>query len=163
VGTDAARFFYVMRSHEQHLDFDLELAKKQSADNPVYYVQYAHARICRVFERLSERGLSAFNADLGLANLALLSEARELDLMTALNRFSEIINNAAQLRAPHIVANYVRDLAALLHSVYDSPPRLEILCADDALRNARLCLMAATRQVIKNALALLGVGAPESM
>jgi arginyl-tRNA synthetase len=163
VGTDAARFFYVMRSHEQHLDFDLELAKKQSADNPVYYVQYAHARICRVFERLVERGLGAFDPSLGIANLHLLSEAREMDLMSALNRFSEVLNNAALTRSPHILANYVRDLAAQLHGVYDSPPRLEILGPEAELRNARLCLMAATRQVLKNALALLGVNAPESM
>ncbi len=163
VGTDAARFFYVMRSHEQHLDFDLELAKKQSSDNPVYYVQYAHARICRVFERLVERGLGEFDAALGVANLGLLSEARELSLIAAIGRYSEVINSAANTRSPHIIANYVRDLAAQLHGVYDSPPRLEILCADPELRNARLALMAATRQVLKNGLALLGVGAPDSM
>ncbi len=163
VGTDAARFFYVMRSHEQHLDFDLALAKKQSADNPVYYVQYAHARICRVFERLNDRGLSPFDVALGVASLALLVEARELSLIAAIGRFSEVINSAANARAPHILANYVRDLAAQLHGVYDSPPRLEILTSDAALRNARLALMAATRQVLKNALALLGVSAPDSM
>ena len=163
VGTDAARFFYVMRSHEQHLDFDMELAKKQSSDNPVYYVQYAHARICRVFERLTERGLGAFDAALGVANLGLLSEARELSLIAAIGRFSEVINSAANTRSPHVIANYVRDLAAQLHSVYDSPPRLEILCSDAGLRNARLALMAATRQVLKNGLALLGVAAPDSM
>ena len=163
VGTDAARFFYVMRSHEQHLDFDLELAKKQSSDNPVFYVQYAHARICRVFERLAERGLGEFDAALGVANLGLLAEARELSLIAAIGRFSEVINSAANTRSPHIIANYVRDLAAQLHGVYDSPPRLEILCADAGLRNARLALMAATRQVLKNGLALLGVSAPDSM
>jgi len=163
VGTDAARFFYVMRSHEQHLDFDMELAKKQSSDNPVFYVQYAHARICRVFERLTERGLGAFDVALGVANLGLLSEARELSLIAAIGRFSEVINSAANSRSPHIIANYVRDLAAQLHGVYDSPPRLEILCADAGLRNARLALMAATRQVLKNGLALLGVAAPDSM
>ena len=163
VGTDAARFFYVMRSHEQHLDFDMELAKKQSSDNPVYYVQYAHARICRVFERLAERGLGEFDVALGVANLGLLAEARELSLIAAIGRFSEVINSAANTRSPHIIANYVRDLAAQLHGVYDSPPRLEILCADAGLRNARLALMAATRQVLKNGLALLGVSAPDSM
>ena len=163
VGTDAARFFYVMRSHEQHLDFDLELAKKQSSDNPVYYVQYAHARICRVFERLTERGLGEFDATVGVANLGLLAQARELSLIAAIGRFSEVINSAANTRSPHIIANYVRDLAAQLHGVYDSPPRLEILCADPGSRNARLALMAATRQVLKNGLALLGVCAPDSM
>jgi arginyl-tRNA synthetase len=163
VGSDAARFFYVMRSHEQHLDFDLELAKKQSADNPVFYVQYAHARICRVFQRLGERELGAFDPELGAANLQLLDEPREQSLIAAIGRFSEVINNAATTRSPHIVANYVRDLAAQLHSVYDSPPRLEILSPDAPIRNARLLLMAATRQVLKNALALLGVTAPEAM
>jgi arginyl-tRNA synthetase len=163
VGSDAARFFYVMRSHEQHLDFDLELAKKQSADNPVFYVQYAHARICRVFQRLAERELGAFDAELGGANLQLLDEPREQSLIAAIGRFPEVINNAANTRSPHIVANYVRDLAAQLHSVYDSPPRLEILSPDAPIRNARLLLMAATRQVLRNGLALLGVSAPEVM
>ena len=163
VGTDAARFFYVMRSHEQHLDFDMELAKKQSADNPVYYVQYAHARICRVFERLIERSLPAFDQALGLANLNLLTDARELDLITQLGLFPEIIAKSATERAPHKIANYLRELSAQLHGVYDAPPRLEILSTDDALRNARLALMAATRQVLRNGLKLLGVSAPDKM
>jgi arginyl-tRNA synthetase len=163
VGTDAARFFYVMRSHEQHLDFDLELAKKQSADNPVYYVQYAHARICRVFERLSERGLTAFDVNEGLANVHLLAEPREQSLMLRLTRFVEMLQLAAAARAPHMVANYLRELAAELHGLYDSPPRVEILATDTHLRNARLCLMRATAQVLKNGLSLLGVSAPERM
>jgi arginyl-tRNA synthetase len=163
VGTDAARFFYVMRSHEQHLDFDLELAKKQSADNPVYYVQYAHARICRVFERIAERGFAAYDQAQGLQHLQLLGDARELDLITQLGLFPETVAKSAQERAPHRVVNYLRELAALLHGVYDAPPRLEILAVDDCLRNARLALMAATRQVLQNGLKLLGVSAPESM
>lgn len=163
VGTDAARFFYVMRSHEQHLDFDLELAKKQSSDNPVYYVQYAHARICRVFERIVERGLSPYQRDVGLASLTGLSEPREQSLIAVLARFPEVLISAANQRAPHLVANYLRDLAANLHSLYDSPPRLEILCADPALRNARLVLLEATKQVLQSGLSLLGVSAPERM
>jgi arginyl-tRNA synthetase len=172
VGTDAARFFYVMRSHDQHLDFDLELAKKQSADNPVYYVQYAHARICRVFDRLRDRGestvegskaLSAFDQAQGLQHLHLLVEAREQSLLLKLARFGEAIQQSALARAPHMIANYLRELAAELHGLYDSPPRIEILTSDDHLRNARLCLMTATAQVIKNGLALLGVSAPETM
>ncbi len=163
VGADAARFFYVMRSHEQHLDFDMELAKKQSADNPVYYVQYALARICRVFERLSERNLPEFDQTLGLANLNLLTDARELDLITHLGLFPECVAKSATERAPHRIANYLRELAAQLHSVYDAPPRLEILSTDDGLRNARLALMAATKQVLRNGLKLLGVSAPDKM
>lgn len=163
VGTDAARFFYVMRSHEQHLDFDLELAKKQSADNPVYYVQYAHARICRVFQRIGERGLSAFDVELAKQNLNLLSEPREQDLLSLLARFPEQIQTSASMRAPHVIANYLRELAAQLHGLYDSPPRVEILCPEAELRNARLLLMHATRTVLKNGLRLLGVSAPETM
>ena len=163
VGTDAARFFYVMRSHEQHLDFDLELAKKQSSDNPVYYVQYAHARICRVFERIVERGLSPYQRDDGLASLTGLGEPREQSLIAALARFPEVLSAAANQRAPHLVANYLRDLAASLHSLYDSPPRLEILCTDAALRSARLVLLEATKQVLQSGLSLLGVSAPERM
>ncbi len=163
VGTDAARFFYVMRSHEQHLDFDLELAKKQSADNPVYYVQYAHARICRVFQRIGERGLSAFDVELAKQHLNLLSEPREQDLLSLLARFPEQIQTSASMRAPHVIANYLRELAAQLHGLYDSPPRVEILCPEAELRNARLLLMHATRTVLKNGLRLLGVSAPETM
>jgi arginyl-tRNA synthetase len=163
VGTDAARFFYVMRSHEQHLDFDLELAKKQSADNPVYYVQYAHARICRVFQRIGERGLSAFDVELAKQHFNLLSEPREQDLLSLLARFPEQIQTSASMRAPHVIANYLRELAAQLHGLYDSPPRVEILCPEAELRNARLLLMHATRTVLKNGLRLLGVSAPETM
>jgi arginyl-tRNA synthetase len=163
VGTDAARFFYVMRSHEQHLDFDLELAKKQSADNPVYYVQYAHARIHSVFRKAAERGLPPYQRCAGEAALDRLTDARELELMSELGRYPEVLAVAAQHRAPHMVANYLRDLAAALHGYYDGIPRIEILTLDEDLRQARLALLTATRLVLANGLKILGVGAPESM
>lgn len=163
VGNDAARFFYVMRSHEQSLDFDLELAKKQSADNPVFYVQYAHARICAVFRKLEDRGLPKYIQATGEAARTRLTEDREVELVTALLRLPETIENAARLRAPHILANYLRDVAAALHAYYDGEPRIELLCDDDELRNARLLLLASTRQVLANGLKLLGVSAPDVM
>ncbi|MBK9656042.1 MAG: arginine--tRNA ligase [Rhodanobacteraceae bacterium] len=161
VGTDAARFFYVMRSHEQHLDFDLELAKSQSKDNPVYYVQYAHARIASVFHKLAEQGQTHDRAA-GEAARAQLDNAHELDLMNLLQRFPETIEKAGELRAPHLVANYLRELAAALHGYYDGA-QVKILVDDDDLRNARLNLLLAVKQVLANGLKLIGVSAPEKM
>jgi arginyl-tRNA synthetase len=157
VGNDAARFFYVMRKCEQHMDFDLDLAKSQSNDNPVYYVQYAHARVCSVFRQLKEKGL-AYDKD--AADHALLNEDHEQALITALSRYPELIENAALAHEPHQVAQYLRELANGLHTYYNAHT---FLVDDDAIRNARLNLVAAVRQVIANALGLLGVSAPESM
>jgi len=157
VGNDAARFFYVMRKCEQHMDFDLDLAKSQSNDNPVYYVQYAHARVCSVFRQLKEKGR---DYDQSAANHQLLTEDHEQALLTALARYPELIENAATEHEPHQVAQYLRELANGLHTYYNAHT---FLVDDDALRNARLNLIAAVRQVIANALALLGVSAPESM
>ncbi len=159
VGNDAARFFYVMRKSEQHMDFDLDLAKSQSQDNPVYYIQYAHARICSVMRQLVERKLS-FDQDIGLAHLSRLVEPHELTLITQLGRYSEIIEMAARHDEPHHIAHYLRDLANELHTYYNAHA---FLVEDDLLRCARLCLVQATRQVLSNGLALLGVSAPESM
>ncbi|HWS25377.1 MAG TPA: arginine--tRNA ligase [Xanthomonadales bacterium] len=161
VGTDAARFFYVMRSHEQHLDFDLELAKSQSKDNPVYYVQYAHARIASVFHKLAEQRLT-HNRSAGDAARAQLSNEHELDLMNLLLRYPETIEKAGELRAPHLIANYLRELAAALHGYYDGA-QVKILVDDDDLRNARLNLLLAVKQVLGNGLKLIGVSAPEKM
>lgn len=161
VGTDAARFFYIMRSHDQHLDFDLELAKSQTRDNPVYYVQYAHARIASVFRQLAERRLS-HNRSAGDAARQKLSNEHELDLLNQVLRFPEIIEKAGELRAPHLVANYLRELAAALHAYYDGA-QVKILTEDDDLRNARLNLLLTVKQVIANGLRLLGVSAPEQM
>jgi arginyl-tRNA synthetase len=153
VGNDAARFFYVLRKSDQHLDFDLDLAKSQSNENPVYYIQYAHARVCSVF---SQAGADAAQG----ADTALLVNPRELVLMQRLGEFPEIVQAAARDLAPHAVAFYLRDLAADFHSYYNAE---RILVEDASLSKARLALCAATRQVLASGLALLGVGAPERM
>ena len=153
VGNDAARFFYVLRKSDQHLDFDLDLAKSQSNENPVYYIQYAHARVCSVFTQAG--AAAAKDADTGL-----LANPRELVLMQRLGEFPEIVQAAARDLAPHAVAFYLRDLAADFHSYYNAE---RILVEDASLSKARLALCAATRQVLASGLALLGVSAPERM
>ena len=159
VGNDAARFFYVMRSHDQHLDFDLELAKTRSNDNPVYYIQYAHARVASVFRQLGEKGLS-WDGQSGIANLARLGEAHEKTLMSTVSRYPEIIELAAANRAPHHLVHYLRDLANDFHTYYNA----HTFIVDEAeLRNARLALIAATQTVIASGLKILGVSAPDSM
>ena len=157
VGNDAARFFYVMRKCEQHMDFDLDLAKSQSNENPVYYVQYAHARVCSVFRQLKEKAMSY---DSGDADHQLLTEDHEQALVGALSRYPELLENAARAHEPHQLAQYLRELANGLHTYYNAHT---FLVDDAALRNARLNLIAAVRQVIANGLDLLGVSAPESM
>ncbi len=159
VGNDAARFFYVMRRPEQHLDFDLELAKSRSNDNPVYYIQYAHARVCSVLTQMAERGL-AHDTKAGLAALQCLTETHEHTLIQQLGRYPELIESASLSHEPHQIAQYLRELAANFHTYYNAHT---FLVDDAALRNARLTLITAARQVIRNGLALLGVSAPESM
>jgi len=159
VGNDAARFFYVMRKCEQHIDFDLDLAKSKSNENPVYYIQYAHARICSVFRQLEEKSLF-FEQKTDLANLELLKESEELQLLTTLGRFSEIIISAATNHEPHLLTNYLRDLATDFHAFYN---KHQILGTDEVLRNVRLTLILAVRQVLQNGLGLLGVFAPDMM
>ena len=158
VGADAARFFYVMRRCEQHLDFDLELAKSQSSDNPVYYVQYAHARISSVLRQCAERGMVPGTGP--EAALDTLVEAEPAALMRTLARYPEVLENAARGLEPHQLAAYLRELATQLHGFYNAHT---FLVADDALRGARLSLAVATRTVLADGLALLGVSAPESM
>jgi arginyl-tRNA synthetase len=159
VGTDAARFFYVMRGNDQHLDFDLELAKSHSNDNPVYYIQYAHARIASLFRQLKDKGL-AYNDSAAISARKLLTGEPEDALLVELMRFPEMIESAANSRAPQVLAHYLRDVAAAFHGFYNACP---ILIAEEELRNARLGLCKATQQVLANGLALLGVSAPESM
>ena len=155
VGDDACRFFYVLRKADQHLDFDLDLAKSQSADNPVYYIQYAHARICSLMAQWN-----GVEADLKDADLGLLTNPREAALTAFLGRFPEVIDAAARDLAPHQVAFYLRDLAAEFHGYYNA----ERMLLDDAeLTCARLALSVAVRQVIRNGMTLLGVSCPESM
>jgi arginyl-tRNA synthetase len=159
VGTDAARFFYVMRGNDQHLDFDLDLAKSQSNDNPVYYVQYAHARIAALMRQLGEKHLS-FNRTGADQARARLVEAQEHELLGELMRFPEVIEAAAANRAPQVVATYLRELASAFHSYYNA---VAILVPEEELRNARLGLCLAVKQVLANGLKLLGVSAPETM
>ena len=159
VGNDAARFFYIMRSHDQHLDFDLDLAKSRSNENPVYYIQYAHARICSVFRKLEEMD-ERHNEAIGEAALDLLTDDLEVQLMRSISRFPETIDSAARLRAPHMMAHYLHSLAADLHSYYNGP---QVLIGEENLRNARLNLLLATKIVLAKGLALLGVSAPEEM
>ena len=155
VGNDAARFFYVLRKSEQHLDFDLDLAKSQSNDNPVYYIQYAHARICSVFAQWGGDSAGLHDAD-----LAPLVAEHELALLQRLAEFPNTIGNAAQELAPHVIAYYLKELAGELHSYYNAQ---QFLVTDEALRKARLALILATRQVLQTGLRLLGVSAPETM
>jgi len=159
VGNDAARLFYVMRSNDQHLDFDLELAKSHSNDNPVYYIQYAHARIASVFRQLEEKQLEHDAAN-GIQGLAALTEPQERALLSSLTRYPEVILLAANNRAPQHLVHYLRDLANDFHSYYNAHAFIVEVAA---LRDARLSLVAATRIVISNGLDILGVSAPEKM
>ncbi len=159
VGNDACRFFYLMRSHDQALDFDLELAKSRSNENPVYYVQYAHARVCSVMKELAARG-HEYDAAAGAANLAQLGNAHEQAVITAITRYPEIVERAALDRTPHTLVHYLRDLANTLHTYYNAE---KWIVEDSAVRNARITLVLAVQQVVRNGLALLGVSAPESM
>lgn len=158
VGRDAARFFFVMRSPDSHLDFDLELAKQQSQENPVYYVQYAHARICSIFRQAEAVGVKM--ADMESIEPSLLKEEEELAILRKIADFPEEICIAARTMAPHRIARYVLDLAGLFHSCYNHH---RVLHQDQALQNARLLLMHITRTTIKNSLDVLGVSAPERM
>ena len=155
VGNDAARFFYVLRKSDQHLDFDLDLAKSQSNENPVYYIQYAHARCSSVLEKWGGE-----IAALATADCSSLVEDDEADCMQKLLGLPEVIESASRDFAPHLVAFYLRDLAAVFHSYYNSTP---ILNSEEHVRIARLALVASVRQVLRNGLALLGVSAPDKM
>jgi arginyl-tRNA synthetase len=157
VGNDACRFFYLMRSHDQALDFDLELAKSRTNDNPVFYIQYAHARVASVMKQLGSKG-HAFDA--AAADLTLLTNSHEQAVLTALSKYPEIIASAAVNRAPHTLVHFLRDLANTLHTYYNAE---QFIVDDAALRNARLTLVLAVQQVIRNGLSLLGVSAPDSM
>ena len=155
VGNDAARFFYVLRKSDQHLDFDLDLAKSQSNDNPVYYIQYAHARVCSVMEQWGGNPAELVNAD-----LTPLVEAQELQILQKLMDYPEQIEGAARELAPHLLAFYLKDLAGDFHSYYNST---RVLVEDDRTKLARLALAASVRQVLRNGLEILGVGAPDRM
>jgi arginyl-tRNA synthetase len=157
VGNDACRFFYLLRSHDQALDFDLELAKSRSSENPVYYIQYAHARVSSVMKQLGSKG---YTYDAGAADLALLTNAHEQAVITGISKYPEIIEHAALSRAPHALVHFLRDLANTLHTYYNAE---QFIVEEAALRNARLTLVLAVQQVIRNGLGILGVSAPETM
>lgn len=157
VGRDACRYFYVMRKADQHLDFDLSLATSQTKDNPVYYVQYAHARICRVLEGLNE---IPFDASRGLNHLTELTTQDELDLATAVGRFPEVVAKASDSLEAHLICYYLQELAADFHRWYNGT---RLLVDDLQVRDARLALATAVQIVIRNGLDLLGVSAPRSM
>jgi arginyl-tRNA synthetase len=159
VGNDAARLFYVMRSNDQHLDFDMELAKSRSNENPVYYIQYAHARVASVLRQLKERGLTHDVAH-GLASLGKLKEPQEQQLIKRISAYPEVIKQGAAQRAPHSLVHYLRDLANDFHTYYSAH---QFIVEDAGARDARLDLALATQTVIRNGLKLLGVSAPDTM
>ncbi len=156
VGTDAARFFFVMRSIDSQLDFDLDLAVKKSNDNPVFYVQYAHARICSIMRQVAEAGITVQ----GKGNYRLLTEPVEVDLIKKLGEYPEMLSAAAKERAVQQVAHYVYDLAGLFHSAYN---QCRILGVNEELQQARLAMVMAVGHVVRHALSILGVSAPEKM
>ncbi len=155
VGADAARYFFLMRRMEAHLDFDLDLAKKQSDENPVFYVQYAHARICSILQHAGEKGLERKPGD-----LSLLEEPEEIGLIKFLLEFPELVQGAAETREPHRLPTYLQELAGIFHNFYH---KHRVVTDDPKLSNARLDLCQAVKAVLANGLGLLGVGAPERM
>ena len=157
VGNDAARFFYILRKSEQHMDFDLDLAKSKTNENPVYYIQYAHARICSVFRQADEKEIEL---DVSQTNLTLLTEEIEKDLLRELSRFKSVLESSAIQYEPHQLAYYLRDLSNHFHSYYNA---CKFIVDDKNLTQARLALISATQQILKNGLSILGVSAPESM
>ena len=158
-GRDATRYFLIARKSDSHLVFDIDLARAQTNDNPVYYIQYAHARVASVMRQLVERAITWDRAN-GIENLAKLDGEAEQALMVELSRFPEVVESAGQNLEPHLVATYLRELAAAFHMYYNTN---QFIVDDAALRDARLALAQATRQVLANGLGLLGISAPESM
>ena len=158
-GRDATRYFLIARKTDSQLIFDIDLARSQSNDNPVYYIQYAHARVCSVLRQAPEKGFT-FDQQDGLAHLARLDNEHEQILLTELSKYPDLVEAAAVNLEPHILAAWLRELANAFHTYYNSH---QFLVDDAALRNARLVLVVATRQVLKNGLSLLGLSAPESM
>ena len=156
VGTDAARYFFLMRSTDSQLDFDLDLAKSQSADNPVYYIQYAHARICSIFRQTKEAGIT-LDSD---PKFSLMTSTAEIDLINKIFEYPDEIEKAAEEYAPQRIARYVYDLASTFSSFYRD---CRILGVEKDLAKARLALLRITQHTIQHALGLLGVSAPERM
>jgi arginyl-tRNA synthetase len=160
VGRDAARYFFLTRSQDTSLDFDIELAKQQSQDNPVYYVQYAHARICSILRYGKEQGFDVEEEVPPPEVLACLEAEEELDLALKLFEYEELVRDCALSRAPHHLTRYLEEVSALFHFFYNHH---RVISEEKELSRARLFLCKCTRQVIRNCLGLLGVSAPESM
>ncbi len=159
VGQDAARFFYAMRKSEQHMDFDLKLATSKTNENPVFYVQYAHARVCSVLKQLADKGLQR-DIQLGEESLHKLTEQQEINLVSSLTRYPEVLERAALQYEPHLLINYLRELAAEFHTYYNAH---QFIVDDVAVRNARLNLICAVKRVLANGLNLLRINTPEAM
>ncbi|MDQ0352598.1 arginyl-tRNA synthetase [Alkalibacillus filiformis] len=157
VGLDATRYFFIMRSNDSHLDFDMDLARSESNDNPVYYVQYAHARICSMLKQAEEKGVDVE----ATADLSLLVAEKEIDLLKRLGDYPQVISEAATKKMPHRIPQYVFDLASDLHSFYNAEKVIDLEQVE--LTKARIALMKATRTVLKDALQIIGVHAPEQM
>ncbi len=159
VGADAVRWFLIARKPDSQLTFDIDLARQQSSDNPVFYVQYAHARVCSLLRQAQEKGLEYTQAD-NLAALAVLGDALSLELMNEISRYPEVVESAGIALEPHQVAQYLRELAHAFHTWYHGTP---VLVDEAAERNAKLTLACAVRQTLANGLGILGVSAPEKM
>ena len=158
VGADASRFMFLSRKSDSKLDFDLELVKQKSMDNPVYYVQYAHARICSLYKKAAEAGVGP--APVTPESLALLDTAHDLELLRLLDQYPDFVESAARSQSPHIISMYLQELASTLHRYYTN---CHVLSAGEEVAAARLTLLGCVADVLKNGLGLLGVSAPESM
>ena len=161
VGRDACRFFFALRTPDSHLNFDLELAKKQSSDNPVYYCQYVHARICSIFREADKQGILAIGAPLPELNAKLISQPEERALLLKIAWFPEVLKSVERELSPHPLGNYILELAGLFHPFYEKCRVVDPAAAE--LSRARLLLCAGARDVIAQALSLLGVSAPQQM
>jgi arginyl-tRNA synthetase len=159
VGCDATRFFLAARRADSQMTFDIDLARSQSNENPVYYIQYAHARICSIFRKLENESLT-WNKENGLAQLSLLTEDAETGLINKLGRYAEVLSNAASASEPHQIATYLKELASDYHSYYNAH---KMIIDDENLRDARITLSEAARQVIQNGMSILGVSSPREM
>ena len=155
VTTEAARFFYINRKSDQHLDFDLDLAKEQSKDNPLYYIQYAHARICSVLKKSNSPNIELENID-----LTLLDTEKEIEIQKLLRQYPSLIERAAKASEPHLICYYLKDLASLFHSYYNNE---KFIIEDNNLMDSRLLLLKGVKQVLVNGLSILGINAPEKM
>ena len=159
VTSEAARFFFINRKGNQHLDFDLDLAKEESKDNPLYYIQYAHARICSVFDKLKENKKS-YKESVALEALDQLNSDQEVEIQQLLSQFPDVINRSAENYEPHLICYYLRNLAGTFHSYYNNE---RILVEEENTLQAKLFLISAVKQVLFNGLKILSISAPESM